>query len=559
MTTAPHTPAPALSVRRVGTRAVLVDLPTLDDVLAWHAELAAHPLPGQREIVAAASTVMVKVGSASAATAAFHALKTFQPPATPAGSGREISIDVVYDGADLESVADLLNITTEELITRHTTETWIGAFGGFAPGFMYCYPQHGNWDIPRLDSPRTEVPAGAVGLAGAFSAVYPRKSPGGWQLLGHTDTPMWDSYATEPAYLRPGDRITYRAIRPSISVPDAPQPDSRPVPSQSKKPRRAGGISRPAVRIENSGLLTVYQDQGRSGYADLGVNGSGAVDRTSAWTANDVVGNSSAAAVLENVGGLKLTALVDSVIAVTGAETPVSTTNMLGTVTSHGLATPIQVRAGWTLTVGVPEIGMRSYIAARGGFATHQVLGSSSTDMLSGLGPDALQAGDVLSIGSLEETSVRRATVNPIRIGPRGTDEKATEGNHGVVRCVLGPRDDWFSESEQRRFADTTWTVTGHSNRIGLRLAAPEGQAPLTRCRDGELASEGMSGGCVQVPPNGQPVVFLADHAVTGGYPVIATVIPEDLDIAGQLPPGGTLTFQLVDPNTLTPLFKELS
>ena len=544
-------PSRALSVRRVGTRAVLVDLPTLEDVLAWHAELSAHPLPGQREIVAAAATVLVKVVSASAATAAFHALQNFQPPATPAGRGREITIDVVYDGADLSQVADLLSISTDELIKRHTSETWVGAFGGFAPGFMYCYPQTGDWDIPRLDSPRTEVPAGAVGLAGSFSAVYPRKSPGGWQLLGHTDTPMWDSYATEPAFLRPGDRITYRAVRASATTSDAF------VPSTSKRPRRAGGISRPAVRIDDAGLLTVFQDQGRSGYADLGVNGSGAVDRTSAYTANDVVGNGSSAAVLENVGGMKLTALVDSVIAVTGAETPITSTNMLGTVTSHLMATPIQVRAGWTLTVGAPTVGMRSYIAARGGFATHQVLGSSSTDMLSGLGPDAVQPGDVLSIGSLEETSVRRATVNPIRIGPHGTDETATDGNHGVVRCILGPRDDWFDESEQRRFAETKWTVRGNSNRIGLRLAPPAGQEPLARSREGELQSEGMTGGCVQVPPNGEPVVFLADHAVTGGYPVIATVIPEDLDIAGQLPPGGTLTFQLVDPITLTPLFKE--
>ena len=113
-----------------------------------------------------------------------------------------------------------------------------------------------------------------------------------------------------------------------------------------------------------------------------------------------------------------------------------------------------------------------------------------------------------------------------------------------MLRCIRGPRDDWFAEKELERFVDTTWTVTTESNRVGLRLANDE--VTLERNRDGELPSEGMVAGSVQIPPNGKPVVFMRDHAVTGGYPVIATVVKEDIDIAAQLPPGARVRFELV-------------
>ena len=127
---------------------------------------------------------------------------------------------------------------------------------------------------------------------------------------------------------------------------------------------------------------------------------------------------------------------------------------------------------------------------------------------------------------------------------------------HGVLRCVPGPREDWFAAGLPA-LTETSWTVTPHSNRVGLRLAGAEG-ATVERTRGGELPSEGMVAGSIQIPPNGQPVVFLRDHPVTGGYPVIATVVSEDLDIAGQLPPGATVTFVLVDPDTLAPLTPDI-
>ena len=537
------------TVSPVGTRAVIVDLPDLATVMAWHASLVASPLPGQVEAIAAARTVLVCFDAHSSAIAGLNALRSFQPHGSTEANPREVTIDVVYDGEDLADVAELMGISTEELITRHTQQQWLAAFGGFAPGFTYCVPTAGDqsytWDVARRSSPRTAVPAGAVGLAGQFSAVYPRTSPGGWQLLGHTTQPMWDTNAEQPALLQPGDTVRYRQVRESISVEAGSAEEAtagaRVGASQDKKPIVP---VRPSVKVLDAGLQTLFQDTGRAGHGDIGVNGSGAIDRASAWAANDVVGNASSATVLENIGGIELEALVDTAVCVTGARASVS----IGQRTFE-LGAPVEVKAGQTLKVepiGGAGNGLRSYVAVRGGLVTDEVLGSNSTDILSGLGPQPVATGDVLKAGRrTARASVGTATTNPFD----GTN---------VLRCVAGPRDDWFGEAELQRFTEIEWTVTGQSNRVGLRLAlvesadGSEGTAgtapePLQRSHDGELASEGMVSGSIQVPPNGLPVVFLADHPVTGGYPVIATVIDKDLDKAGQLAPGDTVRFELID------------
>lgn len=549
------------TVSPVGTRAVIVDLPDLATVMAWHASLVASPLPGQVEAIAAARTVLVCFDAHSSAIAGLKALRDFRPQSSAETTPREVTIDVIYDGEDLADVAELMGISTEELIDRHTQQKWLAAFGGFAPGFTYCVPAEDDhsytWDVARRSSPRTAVPAGAVGLAGQFSAVYPRTSPGGWQLLGHTTQPMWDTHAEQPALLQPGDTVRYRQVRESINVEAGADTTSNDAhagavkdastnagvgASQSNKPHVP---VRPSLKVLDAGLQTLFQDTGRAGYGDIGVNSSGAIDRASAWAANDVVGNSSTATVLENIGGLELEALVDTAVCVTGARAQVSIDRK-----TFELGAPVQVKAGQTLKiepVGGKGNGLRNYVAVRGGLITDQVLGSSATDILSGLGPQSVATGDVLKAGRrTAQASVGTTTTNPF------------DGSN-VLRCVAGPRANWFSDEELQRFTEIEWIVTGQSNRVGLRLALPEGgddshgsegsptPTPLQRSRDGELASEGMVTGSIQVPPNGLPVVFMADHPVTGGYPVIATVVDKDLDKAGQLAPGDTVRFELME------------
>jgi KipI family sensor histidine kinase inhibitor len=500
-------------VHPVGTRALLVDLPDLASAMAWHASLSASPLPGQTDVGAAARTVLVRFGSTAAVEEARGVLASYSPAEAAAATPREVTIDVVYGGEDLDDLAEHLGMTRDALIDWHTSTTWVSAFGGFAPGFSYCVPQDPSraLQVPRRSSPRTAVPSGSVALAGDFSAVYPRTSPGGWQLIGTTTQPFWDATADDPALLGPGDLVRYRPVTEHVTVTGAAT--TPPV----------SGTRRPVLRLDEPGLQVLVEDAGRPGFGDLGVTTSGAADRGSAIAANEALGNDRAAAVLENIGGLTLTALVETVVVVTGAVAPVTVD---GRDRDRGV--PLLLRAGAVLSVGGATAGLRTYVGVRGGVVTESVLGSSATDLLSGLGPAPLEPGDTVYSGP---ASGSVATVS------------AAVRTDGVLRVVPGPRDDWFTEGVAA-LTGTTWTVSGNSNRVGLRLDGPDDHE-VTRSHDGELPSEGMIAGSVEIPPSGQPVLFLRDHAVTGGYPVIATVIPEDLDAAAQLPPGAQVTFVL--------------
>lgn len=513
-------------IHPVGTRALLVDLPDLDTVTAWHGALSAAPLPGQTGVVAAARTVLLQFSTSAHTRTAVEALRGFRPATAGASTPQEVTVDVVYDGEDLADLADTLGMSSQALIDWHTSTTWVAAFGGFAPGFTYCAPQKSAQDasgaltVPRRDSPRTAIPAGAVGLAGGFSAVYPRTSPGGWQLIGTTAERFWDADAEPPALLAPGDVVRYRAVRDLAEVPS-------PAESGPQSGTQPDAPARPVLHLDDAGLQTLVEDLGRPGFGDLGVSASGAADRASAVAANDAVGNVRGAGVLENIGGLTLTALVDTVVAVTGAQAPVS----VGTRTEAS-GVPLLLPAGSRLSVGAATGGLRSYVGVRGGVAGRSVLGSVSTDVMSGLGPAPLQDGDTVRAG--ETRGVVGASCAAVR-----APYCAPDAGPVVLRVVAGPRDDWFTDGVDA-LTGRMWQVSGASNRIGVRLTGE----PVERAQTGEIPSEGMLPGCVQVPPDGNPVVFLRDHAVTGGYPVIATVVPEDLDLAAQLAPGTEITFQ---------------
>ncbi|MDO5662726.1 MAG: allophanate hydrolase subunit 1, partial [Brachybacterium sp.] len=301
-------------VRRAGAHGLLVQCSHLDDVLALHADLAADPLPGQLEALAAARTVLLRFVSASDARRAVPALESCgTEPAAPT-EAKQVDIDVVYDGEDLGEVARHTGLTVDAVIAAHTASAWAGAFGGFAPGFAYLTGGDPRLEVPRRTTPRTAVPAGAVGLAGEFSAVYPRRSPGGWQLIGRTAAAMWDLDRDPPALVRPGDRVRFRAVRELVRVSDADGDTSSDVGGVSAPP--AG----PALLIEDPGPRALLQDRGRGGHGDLGVSPAGAADRTSAAEAQELLGTDPGAALVEiPLGGLRARARGDLVLALTGA------------------------------------------------------------------------------------------------------------------------------------------------------------------------------------------------------------------------------------------------
>lgn len=281
------------------------------------------------------------------------------------------------------------------------------------------------------------------------------------------------------------------------------------------------------IEVVQSGPLATIQDLGRPGHAHLGVPHSGAADAHALRLANRLVGNPESAAGIEfTIGGAALRFHRHAWITLTGAPLPAQVDGR-----AYGMNAPFHVPANGLLELGTPALGLRSYLAVRGGLATEDVLGSRSTDLLSGLGPAPLSAGDRLPLGPTTGLDDMRVDVAPVSL----------PSDVPVLRILPGPRDDWFTAKALAALTSEPYTVSSESNRVGVRL---EG-TPLPRARDGELSSEGMVTGALQVPPSGLPIVFLADHPTTGGYPVIAVLASGDVPTAAQLRPGQHIRFRL--------------
>jgi KipI family sensor histidine kinase inhibitor len=197
-----------------GSTALLVELDTLDDVLGLYAALTDDVPRGVVDVVPAARTVLLVTDPARTTLAAVaDAVRRTTPRPGGQGSGDAVELPVHYDGDDLDELAGLLGVTREELVRRHTGMEWTVAFCGFSPGFGYLTQPGADWDVPRRATPRTKVPPGSVALAGEFSGVYPRESPGGWQLIGRTDVEVFDLDRDPAALFRPGTRVQFVAVQ----------------------------------------------------------------------------------------------------------------------------------------------------------------------------------------------------------------------------------------------------------------------------------------------------------------------------------------------------------
>lgn len=307
------------------------------------------------------------------------------------------------------------------------------------------------------------------------------------------------------------------------------------------------------IEVLRSGALTTIQDLGRPGFAHLGVPCSGAADRRALQLANALVGNGAGAAALETtLAGPALRFSAPALIALSGA--PARAT--LGD-RELPFAEPVAVSAGDVLDVGNASAGVRSYIAVAGGIAAKAVLGSCATDTLTGLGPAPLAQGDRLKVGGdplgdravdSEGAASPGSERAPDRTsGASGSSsaagtERADDLAAPTLRVISGPRDALFVPAALDALIASPFTVSPTSNRIGVRLSGPR----LERIDGGELPSEGLVRGAIQVPPSGDPVLMLADHPTTGGYPVIAVVVEADHGLAGQLRPGIAVRFELV-------------
>ena len=276
------------------------------------------------------------------------------------------------------------------------------------------------------------------------------------------------------------------------------------------------------IIVSETGPLALVEDLGRPGLAHLGVSPSGAADRTACALANRLVGNPEGAAVIEiTVGGLVITVDRLAWVAVTGAPTQLEVGGR--PTSSH---TPIALQPGIELRVDPPPYGVRNYLAVRGGLRVPKTLGSRSTDVLSGLGPAPLRPGSRLQVGR------PRSKMPGVELAPPHQPAKRLE-------LQPGPRRDWFTDQAWVTLVGQPWTVSVDANRVAVRLDGPA----LARLIEDELPSEGLLRGAVQVPRSGRPLIFLTDHPVTGGYPVIAVLTERAADHAAQLRPGETVRF----------------
>ncbi|CAN5369730.1 allophanate hydrolase subunit 1 [soil metagenome] len=214
--TAPTRP-PRLPFRLLpyGERAVLLELPAATMVTAVREALLARAQPGITGVVAGARTLLIELDPAQLPAAQLSAVLSAAALAAVAASGRsdsdEVELRVRYDGADLASVAEQLGVSVDTVVERHTSADYVVQFCGFSPGFGYLTGLHPSLRLPRLSSPRPAVPAGSVAIADEFTGVYPRRSPGGWLLLGTTSAVLFDPERNPPALLRPGTRVRFRA------------------------------------------------------------------------------------------------------------------------------------------------------------------------------------------------------------------------------------------------------------------------------------------------------------------------------------------------------------
>lgn len=292
----------------------------------------------------------------------------------------------------------------------------------------------------------------------------------------------------------------------------------------------------PTLVVERAGPLTLLEDIGRPGNGAIGVSPSGALDPAALRDANRLVGNPPDAAVLEILlGDLRVRATAPVWVAVVGAVGPLERSDRATGSRPAALNSALLLEAGDTLTIGWAEYGVRYYLSVRGGFHAPRVLGSRSFDLLSKIGPAPLSDGDILTVGADDLADATLEPVPPIDWLP----VSAPTRDEVTMRVTEGPRLDWFAADAWSSLLAQSWQVTAEANRVGVRLAGD----PLGRVRDEELPSEGVVTGALQVPPSGQPIIFLADHPTTGGYPVIGVVSRQDIRLAAQLRPGQRLRF----------------
>jgi KipI family sensor histidine kinase inhibitor len=446
---------------------------------------------------------------------------------------RVVEVPTCYGGdhgPDLEYVARKSGLSAQAVINLHSSVLYPVYMLGFSPGFAYLGGLAEAIATPRLDSPRTRVPAGSVGIAGTQTGIYPISTPGGWQIIGRTPLRLFDPERATPALLQPGDRVRFVPI-------GAAQFEG--LWEQAWEEGEAVAVTREAsgtggLEVVEPGLLTTVQDLGRRGHEGSGVPVAGSMDAFALRAANILVGNAPDHAGLEmTIAGPVLRATRPCIIAVGGAD--------LG-LRVNGQPLPpwmsAYVREGWTIEFSGRRNGCRAYLAVAGGISVPEVMDSRSTYLAGGFGGlegRALGAGDVLPLGAMTGGGHLAALAGrslPTHLLPAYSDRT-------TVSVIGGPQEKSFSADGLDTLYGGEYQVSATADRMGYRL---EGPAVTHQAREGAtpggIISDGIPLGAVQVPAGGQPIVMMADRQTTGGYAKIGVVASADIPLLAQCSPG---------------------
>lgn len=480
-----------------------LDLEANARMLALVRALLADPLPGVTDLVPGYVKLYLEYDAERVSRARvlrwvrqhLRELPGLQP-------GKEVEIPVRYDGPDLAWVAEQTGLTVDEVVRLHSQAPYRVFATGFTPGFPFLGPLPERLRLPRRRTPRLQVPAHSVAIAGNQSGVYPLPSPGGWHLIGTALTQVYNPYR-EPAFLlEAGDRVRFVPARgPTPGLP-------------AVRPLLPVTPQHPVILVEEPGLLDLVMDGGRPMAGRWGLAASGVLDRRLAGWANRLVGNSPDTPLLElTLKGPVLSVLSPGVAAFVGyGMVPLVNGKPVPVAQSFALC------EGDRLHFGPTSEGVRGYLALAGGLESARFRGSASAD-LKGLIGRPLQAGDVLGVAEVRGARAGFGLTLPLLTQRR-------------VRLLPGPQ---YSPEAMRALCSGPYELVS-GDRMGLRLAGPE-------VPGGELISEATPLGAVQITTENQPIVLLNDRGRIGGYAKPAQVHPADLAWLAQLRPGQKVWF----------------
>lgn len=443
-------------------------------------------------------------------------------------------------GLDLPGIAKACKLSIEELIRLHKESLYTADILGFMPGFAYFSGLNPQLQLPRLASPRPAVPKGSVAIAELQTAIYPRVTPGGWNIIGRSPNKLFDIDQNPPGLFMAGDQMQIE----EISLDEFHRLDQANVSKEVIRPLDKNKSA--SIEVLQAGTFSTIQDEPRSGLSHWAVGPGGACDIASLYLANALVGNPPETAAIEMTStGPSLLFHETTCVAWVGASCE-------GMVNSQRIPgnRPVWIPKGGTLKFSPLNPGLRSLLAIGGGLDLPETLGRSGSHISADIGPKRLEKGDQFILANPKaplKSSFLKSLYreDDLPAYPKWQIRSPFLPSNSIthIRCLAGPHLSLLSAKEREIFWSSVWTVSNQSNRMGVRL-----QSDFKLKKDlPNIPSQAIAFGTVQFPPSHEPIIMLAEHQTTGGYPRLAEVIRTDLIKLAQIKPGCKLQLQLID------------